>query len=105
MPRRLASALAALAMLPVAASAADAPPGASSCSGCHAPILSQGVIVPPLSGRPAAETASLMREFKSGARPATVMGRIAKGFDDAEIDAIARWLGAQGQQQGQQQGK
>jgi sulfide dehydrogenase cytochrome subunit len=92
-------------MLPVAASAADAPPGASSCSGCHAPILSQGVVVPPISGRPAAETASLMREFKSGARPATVMGRIAKGFDDAEIDAIAQWLGAQGQQQGQQQGK
>jgi cytochrome subunit of sulfide dehydrogenase len=98
--RRLASALAALAMLPVAASAADAPPGASSCSGCHAPASSGVIIVPPISGRPAAETASLMREFKSGARPATVMGRIAKGFDDAEIDAIAQWLGAQGQQQG-----
>jgi sulfide dehydrogenase cytochrome subunit len=97
--RRLASALA-LAMLPVAASAADAPPGAWSCSGCHAPAASGAVIVPPISGRPAAETASLMREFKSGARPATVMGRIAKGFDDAEIDAIAQWLGAQGQQQG-----
>ena len=99
MPRRLASALAAIAMLPVAASAADAPPGASSCSGCHAPDASGAVIVPPLGDRPAAETASLMREFKSGARPATVMGRIAKGFDDAEIDAIARWLGTQGQQQ------
>ena len=96
MPRRLASALAALAMVPGAASAADAPPGASSCSGCHAPPASGGVVVPPISGRPAAETASLMREFKSGARPATVMGRIAKGFDDAEIDAIAQWLGAQG---------
>jgi cytochrome c553 len=94
-PRRLASALA-LAMLPVGAFAADAPPGASSCSGCHAPIVSGDTIVPPLNGRPAAETASLMREFKSGARPATVMGRIAKGFNDAEIDAIAQWLGAQG---------
>jgi cytochrome c553 len=99
MPRRLASALA-LAILPAAAFAADAPPGASSCSGCHAPAASGAVIVPPLGGRPAAETASLMREFKSGARPSTVMGRIAKGFDDAEIDAIAQWLGAQGQQQG-----
>ena len=104
MPRRLASALA-LAILPVGASAADAPPGASSCSGCHAPAASGAVIVPPINGRPAAETARLMREFKSGARPATVMGRIAKGFDDAEIDAIARWLAAQGRQQGQQQGK
>jgi cytochrome c553 len=97
--RRLASALA-FSMLPVAASAADAPPGASSCSGCHSPAASAGATVPPISGRPAAETARLMREFKSGARPATVMGRIAKGFDDAEIDAIAQWLGAQGQQQG-----
>jgi sulfide dehydrogenase cytochrome subunit len=94
--RRLASALA-LAMLPVAASAADAPPGAQACSGCHAPVAaSSGAAVPPIDGRPAAETARLMREFKSGERPATVMGRIAKGFDDAEINAIAQWLGAQG---------
>jgi cytochrome subunit of sulfide dehydrogenase len=92
--RRLASALA-FAMLPVAASAADAPPGASSCSSCHGPAASAGAAMPPISGRPVAETARLMREFKSGARPATVMGRIAKGFDDAEIDAIAQWLGAQ----------
>jgi cytochrome c553 len=95
--RRLTSAL---AMLPVAAFAADAPPGVSSCSGCHGPAASAGAAVPPIGDRPAAETARLMRDFKSGARPATVMGRIAKGFDDAEIDAIAQWLGAQGQQQG-----
>jgi len=95
MPRRLASALA-LAILPVGAFAADAPPGASSCSGCHAPAGSADVVVPTLGGRPAAETASIMREFKSGARPATVMGRIAKGFDDAEIDAIAQWFVVQG---------
>jgi len=95
--RRLTSAL---AMLPVAAFAADAPPGASSCSGCHGPAASAGAAVPPIGGRPAAETARLMRDFKSGAWPATVMGRIAKGFDDAEIDAIAQWFGAQGQQQG-----
>jgi len=94
-PRRLASALA-LAMLPAAAFAADAPPGASSCSGCHAPAVSAAIIVPPINGRPATETASLMREFRSGARPATVMGRIAKGFNDAEIDAVAQWLGVQG---------
>ena len=94
MSRRLASALA-LAMVSAAASAQDAPPGASSCSGCHAPAASSAVIVPPVNGRPAAETANQMREFKSGARPATVMGRIAKGFSDPEIDAICQWLAAQ----------
>lgn len=37
-----------------------------------------------------------MRAFKSGARPATVMGRIAKGFSDPEIDAIAEWTSGHG---------
>jgi cytochrome c553 len=93
-PRRLASALV-LAMVPVAAFAQDAPPGASSCSGCHAPNAAPGSAVPAINGRPAAETAKAMRDFKSGARPATVMGRIAKGFSDPEIDAIGHWLGTQ----------
>ena len=108
MARRLASALA-LAMLPAAAFAQDAPPGASSCSGCHAPPISAGVSatisVPPINGRPAAATASAMREFRSGARPSTVMIRIAKGFNDSEIDAIAQWLGTQPQQSARQPAK
>jgi sulfide dehydrogenase cytochrome subunit len=93
-PRRLASALA-LALVPAAAFAQAAPPGASSCSGCHAPGVAAGGAVPAINGRPAAETAKAMRDFQSGARPATVMGRIAKGFGDPEIDAIAQWLAAQ----------
>jgi sulfide dehydrogenase cytochrome subunit len=48
-----------------------------------------------INGRLPAETAKAMRDFKSGARPATVMGRIARGFSDGEIDAIAQWLGTQ----------
>lgn len=78
--------------------AADAPAGAWSCTGCH--TLSTSVTpsnpIPGLAGRPAVEIAGIMREFKSHARPATVMGRIALGFDDAEIDAIAEWLASQG---------
>jgi cytochrome subunit of sulfide dehydrogenase len=93
-PRRLASALV-LALMPAGALAADAPPGASSCSGCHAPAAAAVALVPPIYGRPAGETAKAMRDFKSGARPATVMGRIAKGFSDAESDAIAQWLAKQ----------
>jgi len=93
-PRRLVSALV-LAMVPAAAFAQDAPPGASSCSGCHAPGVAPGGAVPAINGRLPAETAKAMRDFKSGARPATVMGRNAKGFSDAEIDAIAQWLAKQ----------
>jgi len=36
-----------------------------------------------------------MEAFRSGERPSTVMGRIAKGFSDDEIHAIAAWLAAQ----------
>jgi cytochrome c553 len=36
-----------------------------------------------------------MRAFKSGARPQTVMGRIARGFTDAEVGAVAAWFAQQ----------
>ena len=74
-----------------AAYAADAPPGAASCSGCHAASASVQTPVPPLSGRPAADTVSQMAEFKSGARKGTIMDRIAKGFTEDETRAIATW--------------
>jgi cytochrome c553 len=32
-----------------------------------------------------------MQAFRSGQRAATVMDRIAKGFSDAEVEAIATW--------------
>jgi cytochrome c553 len=36
-----------------------------------------------------------MQAFRDGKRPATVMDRIAKGFSDAEIAAIAAWYAEQ----------
>ena len=39
--------------------------------------------------------AAALQEFRDGRRPATVMDRIAKGFSDDEIKAIAAWYGAQ----------
>jgi cytochrome c553 len=50
--------------------------------------------VPRLTGRKAAEIIAALAAFKSGQRPATVMDRIAKGFSDDEIRAIAEWYGA-----------
>ena len=32
-----------------------------------------------------------MQAFRAGQKPATVMDRIAKGFTDAEVQAIADW--------------
>ena len=71
--------------------AAAPPPGASSCTGCH--IAGGGVGV--LQGRPAAETLAEMEAFRSGARPATVMNRIVKGFSPDEVKALAAWFAQQ----------
>ena len=78
-----------------AAPAAEPPPGASSCSGCHPPSASVETKVPPLRGRDPAEIVAAIQAFRSGERLSTVMGRLAKGFSDDETRAIAAWLAAQ----------
>jgi sulfide dehydrogenase cytochrome subunit len=84
-----------LVALCFAAHCADAPPGASSCSGCHPATRWVDTTVPRLAGRNPADIISAMQGFKSGKLPATVMDRIARGFSDEEIKAIAAWYGAQ----------
>ncbi len=86
----------ALAVLQAApALAADAPAGALSCTGCHTMSRTLHTTMPRLAGRPAADVAAALRDFREGKRPATVMGRIAKGFSDPEIAAIAAWFEAE----------
>src|ERR1700722_19182567 len=75
--------------------AAEAPPGAASCSGCHAAKAGVDTPVPRLSGQDATAVVAAMQAYRNGQRPATVMDRIAKGFSDDEIKAIAAWFGAQ----------
>ena len=71
--------------------AAAPPPGASSCTGCHAREAGMGA----LQGRPADDTVAAMEAFRSGARPATVMNRIVKGFTPAEVRTLAGWFAQQ----------
>ena len=84
-----------LLLLPFGALAADAPPGASSCSGCHPAARSIETPVKRLIGSNPADVVAAVQAFRSGQRSATVMDRIAKGFTDDEIKAIADWYGAQ----------
>jgi cytochrome c553 len=82
-------------LVPAAAGGAEPPPGAASCSGCHAGSQRVDTAVPRLVGRSAADLTAQMQAFKSGQKPSTVMGRIAKGYSDAELEAIAAWYAAQ----------
>ena len=73
------------------APAAEAPPGALSCSGCHPPQAAAGSPAP-LAGQAAGAIVTAMQAFRRGERAATVMDRIAKGFSDDEIEAMAVWF-------------
>jgi cytochrome c553 len=72
-----------------------APPGAAACSGCHPISRWAGTPFTRLVGRNAADIIAAMQEFRAGKRPGTIMDRIAKGFTDDEIKAIAAWYAAQ----------
>jgi cytochrome c553 len=82
-------------LLGTGAAPADGPAGAASCSGCHAANARVETPVPPIKGRSQADIADAMIEYKSGKRPGTIMDRIAKGFSDEEIRAIAAWYAGQ----------
>lgn len=94
---RLSIAGAATLALIAAAMAAspESPVGAASCSGCHPVRPGVQSAVPRLTGRNPADIVAQMRAFRSGQRAATVMDRIAKGYSDAEVEAIAAWYAAQ----------
>ena len=70
---------------------------ASACAICHGTNGKPAPNAPliPLAGLPKDHIATQMRAFREGQRPATVMHQIAKGYNDAQIDAIAAWYAAQ----------
>ncbi len=84
--------LVALSAIPGLAVAAP-PPGASSCTGCHAPAKGPATALPSIEGRDPAQLKALLDGFRSGAVPATVMNRIMLGFTPEEIAALAEWFG------------
>ena len=73
-----------LGLVVLLAAAAPPPPGATGCSGCHGAAM-------PIAGHNAKDLTAALTEFRAGARPSTVMERIAKGFDARELSAIATW--------------
>ena len=69
---------------------------AASCAACHGTDgRAVGAAVPGLAGLPAPQLAEQMKAFKSGSRPATVMHQLARGYSDAQIDALAAYFAAQ----------
>jgi cytochrome c553 len=68
---------------------------AAGCTACHGTTGMSLGTVPSLAGQPRADLVAKLKEFRSGARPATVMQQLAKGYSDDEIDQVAGWYAAQ----------
>lgn len=71
-----------------------APPAllASNCFSCHGFEGNSAGIMEPITGMSAEKFTKTVLAFKTGDKPSTVMQRIAKGYKDAEIAAMGRFL-------------
>jgi len=78
------------------ASDAEASMLANTCNGCHGPDgVSQGPAAPTIAGMNKFYLTESMKAYRDGKnRPSTIMARIAKGYSDTEIEAIAGYFSA-----------
>ena len=70
---------------------------AATCAACHGTLgkATQGSPVVSLAGLSKDYIVAQMAAFKSGARPATVMHQLSKGYSEAQIASIATYFAAQ----------
>lgn len=71
---------------------------AANCANCHGTEGRAVSGMPRLAGRARGDITRAMKEFRDGKRAGTVMPQLAKGYTDAEIDAMARYFASMPQQ-------
>ena len=78
---------------------AQGPSGAmlgNTCAGCHGTNGSSvGPASPNIAGFTEEYFTQAMVDYKTGARNSTIMGRIARGYSDADIAAMAKFFAKQ----------
>ncbi len=77
---------------------ADASMLSNTCAGCHGTDGgSSGPAIPSIGGMSATYITDMMNAYKSGDTVSTIMGRIAKGYSEDEIGAMANYFAEQSQ--------
>lgn len=79
--------------MPSAAPGPSAALIAANCAVCHGPGGAGSGDIAKINEQTSAQIAENMRAFRDGKKPSTIMGRITKGYSDAQITAVANYLG------------
>lgn len=80
---------------PVQAGDVNAEMVSHPCAGCHGTLgVSKGA-APSIAGLPKQYFIDTMNAYKADARASTIMGRLARGYDDAQIEAMADFFSKQ----------
>lgn len=82
--------VASVVLAPAAAASDAAALLVQGCLGCHGAGGTGSGGIPAIAGRSPAELSGLMRAFRGNERAGTIMNRIARGYTDPEVAAIAR---------------
>ena len=68
---------------------------AATCAMCHGTTGHSVGGNEPLAGMAKDELVRKVKEFRSGAKPATVMHQLSKGYTDQQLEQIAAFFAAQ----------
>ena len=68
---------------------------AGPCLSCHGQGPAAATDIPSLDGLSAADMAEALDAFRSGRRAGTIMPRLARGYDAAQIARLTAWLVAE----------
>ena len=70
---------------------------AATCANCHGTNgrAVEGSGIESIAGEDKAKLLKKMADFKSGAKPASIMHQITKGYTDEQLDLVAAYYAAQ----------
>jgi cytochrome subunit of sulfide dehydrogenase len=68
---------------------------AATCAGCHGTGGRSVGGMASLAGEARERLVGRLRAYAAGEQPATVMGQIARGYSETQLELIAAWFAAQ----------
>lgn len=68
---------------------------AANCANCHGTDGKSTAAIPGIAGKDKAWLEEVLKAYKQGTRPATIMHQLAKGYTDEEIAILADYFSRQ----------